>query len=200
MAMPTRPGLTPKQEKILDFVVSCFQDHGLYPTLREIGRRFGVSVGTAQDQIAALHAKGYIKRESGMARGFSLTGQVPGLQVPILGRVGAGSGVLAQEDIEGYFGFRDFTLGADFLLRVKGDSMVGAGILEGDLVQVRRQPVADDGDVVVALVGEEGVVKRLKKHGKSYQLESANPRYSPITMAFQVIGKVLGLVRRYNNR
>jgi repressor LexA len=195
-----KTNLTPKQKHILDYVVSCFQDRGLYPTLREIGRRFNVSVGTAQDQIAALHAKGYIKREAGMARGFSLTGQVPGLQVPILGRVSAGAGVLAQEDIEGYFGFKDFTLGADFLLRVKGDSMIGAGILEGDLVQVRRQPVADDGDVVVALVEDEGVVKRLKKYGRTYQLESANPRYSPITMAFQIIGKVMGLVRRYNNR
>jgi repressor LexA len=192
--------LTSKQKLILDYVMSSFQERGLYPTLREIGRRFGVSVGTAQDQIAALHAKGFIKREPGMARGFTLTGPLPGLQIPILGRVGAGGGVLAQEDIEGYFGFKDFTLGADFLLRVKGDSMVGAGILEGDLVQVRRQPVADDGDVVVALVEDEGVVKRLRKCGRAYQLESANPRYSPITMAFQVIGKVMGLVRRYNSR
>jgi repressor LexA len=192
--------LTSKQKLILDYVMSSFQERGLYPTLREIGRRFGVSVGTAQDQIAALHAKGFIKREPGMARGFTLPGPLPGLQIPILGRVGAGSGVLAQEDIEGYFGFKDFTLGADFLLRVKGDSMVGAGILEGDLVQVRRQPVADDGDVVVALVEDEGVVKRLRKCGRAYQLESANPRYSPITIAFQIIGKVMGLVRRYNSR
>ena len=192
--------LTPKQQRILDFVVSCFQDHGFYPTLREIGRRFSVSVGTAQDQLQALEAKGYIKREAGLARGFALTGAVPGLQIPILGRVGAGAGILAMEDIEGHLGFKDFVLGTDFLLRVKGDSMTGSGILEGDLVQVRRQPTAQDGDVVVALVEEEGVVKRLKKSGRAYQLESSNPRYPPITMAFQVIGKVIGLVRRYNMR
>jgi repressor LexA len=197
--MPINTSLTPKQQHILDYVKSSFQDRGIYPTLREIGRRFGVSVGTAQDQIAALQAKGYLNREAGTARSFHLTGPEPGLQLPILGQVSAGAGVLAHEDIEGYFGFKDFTLGADFLLRVKGDSMVGAGILEGDLVQVRRQPVADDGDVVVALVEEEGVVKRLKKRGRDYQLESANPRYPPITMAFQVIGKVLGLVRRYSS-
>jgi repressor LexA len=198
MAMPSQP--TPKQKLILDFVVECFQDHGFHPTLREIGRRFNVSVGTAQDQVQALESKGYIKRQAGLARGFSLTGAVPGLQIPILGRVGAGAGILAMEDIEGHLGFKDFVLGTDFLLRVKGDSMTGAGILEGDLVQVRRQPTAADGDVVVALVEEEGVVKRLRRIGKAYQLESANPRYQPITMAFQVIGKVLGLVRRYNSR
>jgi len=198
MLKPMNPNLTSKQKHILNYIVSSFQDHGLYPTLREIGRRFGVSVGTAQDQVAALQCKGFISRQSGLARGFSLTGQVPGMQIPILGRVSAGTGVLAQEDVEGHLAFRDFTLGVDFLLRVKGDSMVGAGIMEGDLVQVRRQPAADDGDVVVALVGEEGVVKQLKKRGRTYQLESANPRYPPITMAFQVIGKVMGLIRRYH--
>ncbi|MCX5795400.1 MAG: transcriptional repressor LexA [Elusimicrobia bacterium] len=198
MTMTHEP--TPKQKRILDFVVDCFQDHGFYPTLREIGRRFGVSVGTVQDQLQALEAKGCIKRQAGLARGFSLTGAVPGLQIPILGRVSAGTGVLAMDHIEAHYGFRDFALGTDFLLRVKGDSMEGDGILEGDLVQVRRQPTAVDGDVVVALVEEEGVVKRLRKTGRGYQLESANPRYPPITRAFQVIGLVIGLVRRYNNR
>ena len=99
MAMLSQP--TPKQKLILDFVVECFQDHGFHPTLREIGRRFNVSVGTAQDQLQALEAKGYIKRQAGLARGFSLTGAAPGLQIPILGRVGAGAGILAMEDIEG---------------------------------------------------------------------------------------------------
>ena len=78
--------------------------------------------------------------------------------------------------------------------------MEGDGILEGDLVQVRRQPTAVDGDIVVALVEEEGVVKRLRKTGRGYQLESSNPRYPPITVAFQVIGLVIGLVRRYSGR
>ena len=79
----------------------------------------------------------------------------------------------------------------------KSAFMVGAGILEGDLVQVRRQPTAENGDVVVALVGEEGVVKRLRRHGRVYQLESANPKHPPIAADFQVVGKVVGLVRRY---
>lgn len=187
--------LTKKQKKILDYASSFFDDRGLFPTLREIGKRFGVSSGTAQSQLAALQAKGFLARqEQGLARGLTLTS---GRDLPILGRVGAGSGIIAQEDIEGRFAFKDFTLGTDYLLRVKGDSMTGAGIMEGDLVQVRRQPTADDGDIVVALTGEEGVVKRLKRRGRDYLLESANPRYSPIATDFQVIGKVVGLVRRY---
>jgi len=105
--------------------------------------------------------------------------------------------MIAQEDMEGNLNFKDFALGTDFLLRVRGDSMNGAGILEGDLVQVRRQPAAEDGDVVVAVVGEEGVVKRLRRRGGAYQLESANPRYPPITVDFHIVGKVVGLVRRY---
>lgn len=192
---------TQKQQEILQFIADHFQERGHYPTLREIGRRFGVSVGTVQDQVEALRAKGLLEREESMARGLSLTAQaVPGLRIPILGRVGAGTGVIAQQDVEGYFAFRDFTLGTDFLLKVRGDSMTGAGIMEGDLVQVRRQPTADDGDLVVALVGgEEGVVKRLKRSGKAWRLESANPKYPPITTDFLIIGKVLGLVRRYGH-
>jgi repressor LexA len=185
--------LTRKQKQIHDFIAKAFQDRGLYPTLREIGSRFGVSVGTIQDQVEALVTKGFLKREKHRARSFILSVK----QIPILGRVGAGGGMIAQEDIEGHLGFRDFSLGTDFLLRVKGDSMIGANIVDGDLVQVRRQPNAEDGDLVVAVVGEEGVVKRLKRRGRSYQLESANPKYLPITVDFQVVGKVVGLVRRY---
>ncbi|MBI4349429.1 MAG: hypothetical protein HY553_21520 [Elusimicrobia bacterium] len=118
--------------------------------------------------------------------------------LPILGTVSAGPGVLAQDAVEGHFSFRGFSYGEDYLLRVKGDSMTGAGIMEGDLVQVRRQPCADDGDIVVAIVGgEDGVVKRLVQDGRSFRLESENPRYAPILCDFQVIGKVLALVRRY---
>ncbi|MDD5629693.1 MAG: transcriptional repressor LexA [Elusimicrobia bacterium] len=193
--MPIQP--TPKQQRILDFIVDRFQESGLYPTLREIGRRFGVSVGTAQDQVRALGDKGFIKRQAGLARGFILT---EALQIPILGRVSAGAGLLAMDRVEAHYGFKDFVFGTDYLLRVKGDSMEGDGILDGDLVQVRRQPTASDGEIVVALVEDEGVVKRLRRVGRSYQLESSNPRYPPITRAFQVVGKVLGLVRRYNNR
>lgn len=190
--------LTPKQKRIQDFIARCVEERGLPPTLREIGREFQVSAGTAQSQVAALEAKGALVREKGHARG-ARPAPAPGAddRIPILGRVGAGAGILAQENVESYFSITQFTLGTDFLLRVRGDSMIDEGILEGDLVQVRRQPTADDGDIVVALVGEEGVVKRLRRTVKGYVLESANPRYRPISTHFQVVGKVMGLVRKY---
>jgi len=188
---------TPKQKKILDLIAEHFAEEGFGPSLRDIGRRLGVSAGTIQRQIEALEHKGLLNRREGTARGFSLSGSSP-WELPIFGRVGAGRGPIAQEDIQGYFSFKDFRLGADYLLKVKGDSMEGAGILEGDLVQVRRQPTAEDGDVVVAVAGgEDGVVKRLRRRSGSYRLESANPRYAPILYDFQVVGKVVGLVRQY---
>src|SRR5579859_7397557 len=137
MAIPMTESLTRKHKQILDFISKRFAESGLYPTLREIGRRFGVSVGTIQDQVAALQAKGFVRRHEGrLARGLSLNTAASGFHLPILGRVGAGLGPIAQEDVEGQLTFKDFTSGADFALRVKGDSMVGANIVDGDLVKV----------------------------------------------------------------
>lgn len=190
-------GLTTKQRRILDFITSTIKDRRFCPTLREIGHRFNVSVGTARDQTQALVAKGFLEQSNkGRARAFTLVHSEEGL--PIVGRVGAGSGVIAQEDIEGHL-----TLGAlagktDFLLRVKGDSMDAVGILEGDLVQVRKQTTASDGEIVVAVTEDEGVVKRLRKHADGPQLESANPKYPPIRREFNIVGRVVGLVRRYD--
>jgi repressor LexA len=187
---------TPKQGYILKFIQKHMAEHGWAPTFRELADHFSLSLGAVQDRVAALEAKGFLKR-SGEYRGFEPSASP--LRIPILGRVGAGPGMIAQEHLEGHVHFKDFLLGTDFLLRVKGDSMIGEGIMEGDLVQVRRQPSADDGEIVVALVGDEGVVKRLRRVGHAYQLESANSKYRPITYDFQVIGKVVGLVRQYGH-
>lgn len=191
--------VTPVQRKILDFVLDSIDRNGVAPTVREIGHRVGVeATSSVAYHLDVLRSKGLLKKLDGLSRGL-VPAERPGL--PILGRVAAGSGVLAQEDIEGHFTFKDFVYGADYLLKVKGDSMEGAGIFEGDLVQVRRQPAANDGDIVVAVVGgEEGVVKRLRRSGRAYVLESANPRYRPIERDFQIVGVVLGLVRRYGVR
>lgn len=188
--------LTPRQTEVLKAVERHIEENGFPPSQRELAAGLGISASRAiEKHLAVLERKGYLRRGKG-ARALSLP-DTPGQSVPILGRVGAGSGILAQETIEGHVRFKDFLLGTDFLLRVKGDSMIDEGIMEGDLVQVRRQPLAEDGDIVVALVGEEGVVKRLRRTGRGYQLESANPKYSPITLDFQLIGKVVGLVRKY---
>lgn len=189
--------ITPVQKKILEFVREAIDENGMPPTVREIGRRLGIDApSSVAYHLGALQEKGHLKRLEGTSRGL-VPSERPGL--PILGRVGAGGGMIAQDDVQGHFTFKDFTYGADYLLRVKGDSMEGAGIFQGDLVQVRRQPTADDGEIVVAVVGgEEGVVKQLRKNGRSFALESANPRYAPIVSDFQVVGVVLGLVRRYH--
>lgn len=188
--------LTAKQKAVLDFIADSIESRGIGPSYREIGDQLGCKVGTAQDHVQALIAKGFLVRTGrGLARAFSLAGKSQAT-LPVAGRVGAGGAVLAEQDLEGRLSFRDFSRRTDYLLRVRGDSMDGAGILAGDLVQVHRQQIADDGDLVVALKGDEVFVKTFRKRGPT--LESANESYVPIPYPFKVIGKVVGLVRRYD--
>lgn len=188
--------LTPKQQHIYDFIESSIERRHICPTLREVGKYCRVSVGTANDQVRALMGKGLLRRgKKGAARALSLV-KTAQRGVPVVGRVGAGTGVIAQDDLEGYVELGDLASNTDFLLRIKGDSMDAAGILPGDFVQVHKQKNADDGDLVVALVGEEGVVKRFRNTSHTPRLESANKKYPPITEEFQVVGKVIGLIRR----
>lgn len=187
--MYTEEGLTPVQKKMLSFIADCVRERGFPPTLREIASRLRLPApSSVAYHLKVLQSKGLLKRLGSLSRGLALPEHMT--KLPILGRVGAGGGMVAQEDVEG---FLDLSKGADFALRVRGDSMEGAGIFEGDLVLVQRQEEAQDGDLVVALVQDEGVVKRLKRR----RLESANPAYPPITEGFKVIGKVKGLVRRF---
>lgn len=188
---------TPLQQRILDYITECLEKRGLPPTLREIGARCGVtSTGSVSYHLRELESQGLLKRDARSSRAIH-PAEAPGT-LPIVGRVGAGGSVLAEEDVEGTLAVgKDVAHGADFLLRVRGVSMTDAGILEGDLVEVRRQAEARDGELVVALVEDAAVVKRLKRLGPGWQLESAREGYRPITEAFQVIGKVVGLIRRY---
>ena len=189
--------ISPLQQQILEFVAESIREKGSPPTMREIGRRFAIpSPSTVAYHLKILESKGHIERRDAVSRGIRLV-EDPN-RLPIIGRVAAGSGVIAQEDIEGYLSLDvDMTRQANYLLRVQGDSMIDAGILAGDLLQIRRQDWADDGGIVVALVEDEGVVKRLKRRSSGWQLESANPRYHPITDEFRVLGTVVGLIRRY---
>ncbi|MFH1723872.1 MAG: transcriptional repressor LexA [Elusimicrobiota bacterium] len=190
--------ITQLQKRIFAFITDAIRGDGYPPTIREIGRRFRIAApSSVAYHLKVLAEKGLIKRMGAISRGLSLASHP--LRLPILGRVGAGEGMIAQEDIEGYVDpDKDLLRGAHFLLRVRGDSMDAAGILEGDLVQVRRQDAAEDGDIVVALVQDEGVVKRLARRGRDRRLESANPAYPPIAKDFKIVGKVVGLIRRYD--
>lgn len=193
--------LTEKQKNVLQFIFDKIRNEHIPPTIREIAQEFGFSsTGTVRDYLRALVDKGYIKVNEGKARAIELVKEA--FRIPVLGAVAAGNPSLAVEDIEGYVELDDlFFSDADiFALRVKGDSMIDAGIMPDDLVLVRRQQAAEIGDIVVALLGEEATVKRLIKDGKNFYLEPANNRYQSIAVNEDVslIGKVITSIRKYS--
>jgi len=176
---------------------------GQPPTIREVQEVFGFrSPQTAREHLEALVDEGRLAKQKGKARGYRLP-EGSGLSttlVPLLGRVPAGALDTAVEDLEGYLPVRtEHSAGDLFGLRVRGESMTGAGILPGDVVVVRRQPRADSGDIVVALVGDEATVKRLRIRGNRAELHPANPHFDPIVPLageLRLLGKVIE-VRRY---
>lgn len=197
--MPTT--LTDRQRQVLESIHDAVERRGYPPSLRELAAELGV-VGTRaiEKHIAALERKGYLKKGEG-ARALNLPGRPQGRSIPIVGAVAAGRPILAEENIEGRLTLDpSLTRGVDnFLLKVKGDSMKNAGILNGDLVLVRPQPHAESGEIVVALLGEEATVKRLQKKGNDIALLPENPDFEPLMVspdaAFQLVGKVIGVFR-----
>lgn len=195
--------LTPKQQRIHDFIVHCIEQRGWHPTLREIGKHVGISLGTVQDHIAALEAKGVLKRDRNRSRGLRVVGMPTASmekRLPVLGQVPAGIPIEAIENQDDAIHLDKAIAGkADYLLRVKGDSMEPE-IYPGDLVLVRQTATADDGEIIVARVGDDdATLKRLRRSGPTAWLEAANPKYPPIEEDFEVAGKVVGLVRRYGH-
>ncbi|HEV8664051.1 MAG TPA: transcriptional repressor LexA [Candidatus Methylomirabilis sp.] len=202
-------GLTPRQREVLEFIKRFLEEQGYPPTVREIGRHFGFVPRSVFDHLKALERKGYLKREATKSRSLQITDPAfPGRrlprprEVPIVGRVAAGRPLLAVENLEGAVPLpMEWTNGGEvFLLRVQGDSMVGAHILSGDLALVRRQESAENGDIVVALVEEEATVKRFQRSGQTVTLFPENPAMAPITLVpgarFEILGKVIGVFRR----
>lgn len=206
--------LTRRQKQVLDFITEMIETKGLPPTIREIGKKFRISsTNGVRSILSALTNKGYIRRKPLLSRGIevlrsmgAVMGQVrPALvSVPLVGRISAGLPVLAVENIEGSIGI-DKTLfpgNGIFFLRVVGDSMRDAGILNGDYVLAQQQSTADKGEIVVAMIGEEATVKRYFPEKSKVRLEPANPEYGPIivekrTPDFFIAGKVIGLLRKY---
>ncbi len=201
----TPPGQT--REKVFHFVRDRLLQ-GLPPTVREVMEAFGFrSVQTAREHLEALVKEGRLVKDKGKARGYRLAGgsgsNRPMQLVPLLGRVAAGALDIAAEDHEGYIPIHSrYPADELFALRVRGESMTGAGIYPGDIVVVRRQPTADTGDIVVALVGDEATVKRLRIRKKRVELHPENPDFEtiiPDTAQFSLLGKVIEL-RRYMER
>lgn len=200
-----RQELSDRQRWILSFIVEK-QQEGWTPSIREIGQAVGLrSSAAVQKHLRALESKGYIRRLPGKARAIRVLRPVSkkgeGLLVPIVGEISAGMPILAEENIQGYLTLVDEVVlnegGTFFALKVKGESMIEAGILPGDYVVVRQQAVADNGDIVVALLEDEATVKRFFKEQDHIRLQPANPQMKPvITKDVRVLGKVVSLVRK----
>ena len=193
--------LTAKQKLVLKFIYEKIRFENLPPTIREIASHFKFSsTGTVRDYLKALVNKGYIKIKANKSRAIEIVREAL-FSFPIWGRVQAGLPNLAVEEIEGYLNLDSLVFSDDstFALRVKGDSMIEAGIMPGDLVLVRKQEVAQTGETVVAMVDNEATIKNLKRRGNDYYLEPANPNYNPIPMDenVSIIGKVISVVRRF---
>lgn len=209
-----RPKLTDRQLHILDFIQSFVEENHYPPTYRQIGKEFNIaSTFGVKRHIDALVKKGYLKIESNSSRSISLVKNNnnvnpesnSSITVPIIGRVAAGYPVLAEENIEGTFTIDASLIKSKnniFALKTSGDSMTGAGILDGDLVLVNSQKDAKNGDIVVALIGDESTLKTYEsKKGKTY-LVPANKNYPILDMTnkqdFSIIGKIIGVYRNYN--
>jgi repressor LexA len=206
------PVLTERQREILDFLTSYLDAHGYPPTVREIGEAVGLaSPSTVHAHLANLERAGLIKRDPTKPRALELTDRTRSQpaedvhRLPLVGEIAAGSPLLADENIQEHLAVPDTLArgdGEEFLLRVKGDSMVNAGILDGDIVVVHRQDDARNGEIVVALAGQdegadEATVKRFFREGGRVRLQPENDSLDPIYAEYvQVLGAVTGVFRK----
>ena len=203
--------LTKRQQEIFDFIRKYSAKYGYPPTVRDIGKAVGLaSSSTVHAHLANLEKLGLLRRDPSKPRAIemlergvgnaveSVKGIVRPEGLPVLGAVAAGQPMLAEENIEDYIQTPEFAGGDDgrYLLRVRGESMKNVGILEGDLVVVRPQDTAQDGEIVVALVGEEATVKRFFQEADHVRLQPENDAMEPIrSRDVRVLGKVVGLMR-----
>lgn len=193
--------LSTMQRKIYVYIVTCVREQGYPPSVREIGEAVGLkSPSTVHFHLKHLEEAGVIEKGAGKGRAITLTTPpMPQDKVPVVGNVAAGSPILAEECIEDYLTFDTGGRSEEyFALRVRGESMINAGILPGDLVVVRRQQTANSGEIVVALIEDEATVKRLSLRNGQIWLMPENDAYSPIDGSnAQILGKVAAVVRRY---
>jgi len=193
------------QQKILEFIKSEVQTKGYPPSVREIGDAVGLkSTSTVHGHLTRLEKKGLLHRDSMKPRAMEVLGEdlfprVSAIPVPLVGRVTAGLPILAEENIEENIALPESMVGEGtfFVLLVKGESMITAGILDGDYVVVRQQPDARNGDIVVAMIDDEATVKRFFKENGIFRLQPENPTMQPILVPeVTILGKVVSLFRR----
>ena len=200
------PALTARQKEIYDFLLKTIREKGYAPSIPEIGRRFKIaSTNGVSDHLKALEKKGYIRRVGKRAFDVLSTLGKPVLtavrDIPVVGRVPAGKPFLSEENIEGLLTVpSDMGTGKLFALQVKGDSMIGAGIMDGDRVIVKQQGTAENGEIICALIEGEATLKRFYKKGGVITLKAENDKYAPIMLSqgeFRIVGKIVGLIRKF---
>lgn len=199
--------LTDKQQMIFEFIKTEINDSGFPPTVREIGDRFGITVKGAYDHLKAIEKKGFIRTEQNKSRAIVVLNDSDtadtasdGISIPLLGRIAAGSPILAEENIEDYLTFPEsmFTNGEFFALNVKGDSMIEGGILDGDIAIIKKQNTANNGEIIAALLEDEATLKIFSKAGNAVKLVPMNSAYKPIECHdLSILGKLAAVFRRY---
>jgi repressor LexA len=201
--------LTDRQQQILNFIDQYSRNNSFPPTLQEIADKFHVTIGTIQDHVSALQRKGHLEKKKDIARGFKVIrsdDEETGIMdsevemIPLYGNVAAGEPIFADDNVQGYVTMEKNSRGhkIHFALKVKGDSMVDSGIYDGDIVIVRKQDTAEDGEIVIALLDDEATVKTLRNSRIKAYLEASNSRYkSIVNKPFNIIGKVIELRRGY---
>jgi len=196
---------TKRQNEVLGFIKSYIDEHKYPPTIRETAAHFGISVKGAYDHVKALEKKGVISCDTNRSRAIEIVEAVaPGeerpVEFPLLGHVAAGMPLFAEENNEGTLSLPASVVGSGnfFALRVEGDSMIGAGIMDGDIAVFRQQPVAENGQIVVAMVDEAVTLKRFYKEKNRIRLQAENPSYPPIyTVNTKILGRMVALIRSY---
>ena len=204
--MTSETTLTTRQRQILEYIRNCIHHYGYPPSVREICKEVGLSsTSTVHGYLQTLETKGFIRRDPSKNRTIELVDESTWRSkkltpLPLVGQVRAGEPLLAEECVEDVYPFAAEFIGEDdaFLLSVKGDSMQDAGILEGDLLIVRQQNTAHNGDIVVALLDDSATVKRYYLEKDCIRLQPENDAYEPIyTKHCSILGKVIGIFRRY---
>lgn len=200
------PALTDRQKAIYDFLLKTIREKGFAPSIAEIGKQFKIaSANGVSDHLKALEKKGYIRRVGRRAiEVMNALGKATidvSREVPLLGRVPAGKPFLSEENTEGFLSIpSDMGSGQQFALLVQGDSMIGAGILDGDRVILKPQATAENGEIVCALIDGEATLKRFYQKDGVVTLKAENEKYAPIVVAegeFRIAGKIIGLLRKF---
>jgi len=195
--------LTKRQSEVLDFIKAFIESHKYPPTIREIAQNFKISVKGAYDHVKALEKKDVISCDTNRSRAIEIhseENEIEILSVPILGHVAAGMPLMASENFEGYISIPSDMLkaGEYFALNVKGDSMINAGILDGDMALIKQIPTAENGEIVVAMIDDAVTLKRFYKEKNRVKLQAENDSFSPIyTQDIKILGKLVKIFRDY---